>query len=208
MRDEWLNLCRRLAAHADPERDAALWICLDALYQFPHRAYHSLSHVEHGLTAFRSLAFEANDLEACEMAIWLHDAVYEPRQADNEPRRAIIAGIFAREFRCSDCRIQHITDLVLATRHDEIEPTGDCRLIVDVDLAVLRAPPDQYDSYAAAIRDEYSFADHSAWAKGRSAFLSAMLARRRIYCTDEFHQRFGRQARENLARELQSLTCD
>jgi predicted metal-dependent HD superfamily phosphohydrolase len=78
--------------------------------------------------------------------------------------------------------------------------------MVDIDLAILGAESARYDEYAVGIRKEYAHADASAYRVGRCAFLRAMLARERLFGHETVRDRFERQARANLAVELESLS--
>ena len=69
----------------------AIETCLTALrvrYAEPHRAYHTQAHVDAMLAGLQELGEMIVHPAAVELAIWYHDAVYDPAAADNEARSA------------------------------------------------------------------------------------------------------------------------
>src|SRR5258707_14163475 len=86
--DRWIRFWTAAKAKGDP---AAPWELLASRYSEPHRAYHTLRHIEHCLDEFEAVRQEARDPVAVEMALWYHDAVYDTRRRDNEELSAILA---------------------------------------------------------------------------------------------------------------------
>jgi predicted metal-dependent HD superfamily phosphohydrolase len=64
---------------------------LVATYSEPHRFYHTLEHLAEMFKVAGKLADAAVDVAALQLAIWFHDAVYDPRATDNEERSAALA---------------------------------------------------------------------------------------------------------------------
>ncbi|SCE75115.1 hypothetical protein GA0074695_0817 [Micromonospora viridifaciens] len=87
--------------------------------------------------------------------------------------------------------------------HTVDDPDG--ALLCDADLAVLAAPPDAYDHYAAAIRDEYAHVADADFRAGRAAVLASLLALPALYRLPALHRRWEAVARANLSRELAAL---
>jgi predicted metal-dependent HD superfamily phosphohydrolase len=100
---------------------------------------------------------------------------------------------------------QRIADLILFTRH-AIEPEGpDAEALVDVDLSILGAAPARFDEYEVQVREEYSWVPEETFRKRRGEILEQFLARRHIYSTSAFRERYEQGARANLERSLKSL---
>ena len=78
-------------------------------------------------------------------------------------------------------------------------------VMLDADLSILSAPPQQYDVYARAIRQEYSFVPEEAYRVGRAAVLRRFLAREPFYFTEWMQERGETAVRQNLTRELEEL---
>ncbi len=182
---------------------------LEAAYAEPHRRYHTRRHVE----ACLALLDEVQDLDApqrrlLERALWWHDAVYDPRRADNEARSAARARLALTAEGWGEADIAEVERLVLLTAA-HAAPAGDRlgALMVSIDLAVLGAPPAEYAAYAAGVRAEYAHVAQADFRAGRRAVLQRFLAAPAIYPDAAFRLRFEAPARENLAAELAALTA-
>jgi len=176
---------------------------LVAAYTAPGRHYHDLNHIEDCLGALAGV----DDLSSAERdilteAIWWHDVVYDPTRSDNEELSAQLAEQHVRpELR------QEVGRLIRLTRTHEVEP--DDRLgaiLISIDLSILGAAPARYDAYAAAIRKEFAHVPDGDYRAGRARVLSQFAARPVIFPDAVFAARYDRLARDNLARELASLS--
>ncbi|CAH2399669.1 HD domain-containing protein [Mesorhizobium escarrei] len=183
---------------------------LSAHYRAEGRHYHSLAHIEAMLVLAGHYRASLHDPEAVETAIWFHDAIYDSRAKDNEARSAALAEK-KLAGRIDAQRLGRITAMISATATHELPQFGDenavrdAALFLDMDLAILGAPPDAFDAYEQAVRREYGWVEEPMWRAGRSAVLKSFLARAHIFHTEEFRQRFEAQARENMARSLEAL---
>lgn len=184
---------------------AGLLAELRACYREPHRAYHTLRHVEECFAALAPAASLAERLPEVELAIWFHDAVCDPRAADNEAASARWAEHALREGGVAADAAERVAALVLVTRHHVVPEGRDARLLADVDLAILGAEPARYAEYEHQVRREYDWVPDPAFAEGRARILRAFLARPRIYGTDRFAGQLEARARANLARSLAAL---
>ena len=106
-----------------------------AMYSEPHRYYHNLLHIEDCLGEFDRAKQLATDPTAVELAIWFHDAVYDPRAADNEERSAELAKAWLSDLHASDALTDSVGRLVLATKSHDASLHADAPLLVDVDLS-------------------------------------------------------------------------
>jgi predicted metal-dependent HD superfamily phosphohydrolase len=195
---------RDLGACGSPD---ALAQRLLAAWDEPERAYHDREHLRSCLELFDELRDLAQRPAEVEMAIWFHDAVYDVRALDNEERSARWA---QRELHpiVGEEVAARVAELVRSTKHATgLEPRGDARVLSDVDLAVLRFPPDEFDSYERAVRREYAWVEEAQWRAARSAVLSELLARETLFHTVPMRARFEVPARQNLRRALAEL-CD
>lgn len=194
----------------EPLIDAALEARLAALYRAPGRHYHGLAHV----AALLALADEHRalmaDPDAVAAAIWLHDAIYDSRAADNEAKSAALA----RELlagRAAPARVERIAAMIEATAthllpaFSDPAARADAALFLDMDLSILGAPDAAFDAYEAAVRREYAWVDDAAWRAGRAAVLTRFLERRHVFHSATFRDRLEAAARANLARSLDAL---
>ena len=173
-------------------------------YSEPLRHYHDARHVLACLETLDSYPGKIENNNALELAIWYHDAIYDPKASDNEVQSA---AYFRKEFQPFASGIEKVERLILATRHTESEPDSpDEALLVDIDLGILGAAPARYQLYAEDIRKEYAHVSEEQYRQGRSEVLKSFLARKDIYHTRHFRKLLEPQARENLIQELEDLS--
>lgn len=167
------------------------------------RHYHTLSHLEACLREFdaaRELVLEPAEVE---LALWFHDAIYKSWRRDNEPQSAALAVRTLRAAR--EDVVDRIRQMILATAHRDAGFSGDTALILDIDLAILGAPPEIYSQFERAVRREYWWAPRARYVAGRSKLLRSLLERPAIYQHDWFYAKYEKQARANVAAALQQL---
>lgn len=200
----WLALMERIGAGSGAE---AWFERVARCHETPPRAYHNLSHVEACLKEFDEVRSLAQRPDEVELAIWFHDAVYDPKAADNELRSADMAVDFLGAMGAESGLIDAVQKLIMATLHDAKVPpeTNDGKLLADVDLSILGKRPEIFDVYESQIREEYSWVPHNVYCEKRREALTGFHARARIYFTREFHDRYDRQARANLERSISRL---
>jgi predicted metal-dependent HD superfamily phosphohydrolase len=193
--------------------DDALKRELSALYEAGGRHYHNLAHIEAMLGLAADYRASLHDPVAVEAAIWFHDAVYDSRAKDNEAQSAALTENKLAS-RTDAERLGRIAAMIIATATHELPSlqslgdehfVRDTALFLDMDLAILGAAPDAFDAYEQAVRREYAWVEEPMWRAGRSAILKNFLARRHIFHTEEFRQRFEPQARQNMARSIEAL---
>ena len=180
---------------------------LEAAYGEPHRRYHTRAHIEACLALLSSRS-DLSEVERrrLEWAIWWHDAIYDPRAADNEVRSAELAGRELPGVGASVEDVEEVMRLIRLTAGHEVVP-GDRlgAILVSIDLAVLGAEPAAYDAYAREVREEYSHAPDAVWQAGRAAVLQRFLEAPVILPDPELRAALETSARANLARELTGL---
>lgn len=178
-------------------------------YSESGRHYHDARHVLSCLNALDAYMGNIHDPDALELAIWYHDAIYDPRAASgaNEDDSAALFetefGVMAREL----IETAEVKRLILATKHSAEPDDGDAALMIDIDLGILGADAVRYDTYAEDIRKEYAHVPDAEFAKGRAAVLREFLGRRSIYHTRHFKKLLEAPARENMMRELEAISA-
>lgn len=178
---------------------------LSTTYRQPHRHYHTPRHIADCLRHLDTLRDEAVQPHAIELALWFHDAVYNPYRADNEHASADWALRFLRENGACASLQERVQALILATRHDAVATDRDMAILIDIDLSILGTAPDAYEEYRRAVRSEYRWVPDILFRRNRRAVLESFLRRERIFLTDHFHDRREAIARENIEAELQRL---
>ncbi len=199
----WHDLLTRCGATADPEPYAR---DLLARWAEPQRHYHTASHLAAVLDRVDELAAHADDPDAVRLAAWFHDAVYRPDRSENEERSAALACRALREAGLPEPLVHEVDRLVrLTVDHHPAPGDRNGEVLCDADLAVLGGPPEAYDAYSAAVREEYSFVPPDAFRTGRATVLRRLLALPALYRTPEAHARYDARARANMHRELAAL---
>jgi predicted metal-dependent HD superfamily phosphohydrolase len=194
-----------------PERWRALWLAAGAsgdpggwyeriygLYAEPARGYHNLRHIDECLEEFDAARHLACQPTPVELALWFHDAIYDPRAHDNEERSAALATQALSEAGCGAALLRDVRDLIMATKHLHAPADGDAALLADIDLSILGKPQARFQDFELGVRQEYAWVAESIFRLKRAEILELFLARVRIYSTDWFFSRYERTARENL----------
>jgi predicted metal-dependent HD superfamily phosphohydrolase len=178
-----------------------------ARWDEPHRAYHTVVHLGAVLAHLDLLAADGVAVGvAVELAAWWHDAVYDVRRQDNEPRSAELATMTLVSIGLAANTVAEVARLVLLTDGHRVEPEDEAgAALCDADLGVLGSPPPAYSAYAAAVRREYGHLDDDAFCRGRRAVVADLLGRPALYATGGGRRRWEGAARANLSAELASL---
>ena len=206
LQHQWRDLIAPYAP--DAARAAEVWQQLCTLHDEPHRAYHNFSHVNALLLMAEDLRERRrlSDATVVAFAIWFHDAVYQPRRDDNEARSADLAVSSLDSLNVPAEITERVRGLILATKtHSAAGLDNDGQLFLDLDLAILGAPPDTYRAYREAIRAEYSWVPAFFYRRARRKILQGFLDRENLYFTSDIGGLRETQARENIAEELQTL---
>jgi predicted metal-dependent HD superfamily phosphohydrolase len=176
---------------------------LIAAYTAPGRHYHDLTHIEDCLAVLAGIeGLSAEERDILTEAIWWHDVIYDATRSDNEELSAELAEQHLRP----DLRPE-VGRLIRLTKSHQVAP-GDRlgAILISIDLSILGAETARYDAYAAAIRREFAHVPDRDYRAGRSRVLSLFAARAVIYPDARFAAAYDRRARENLTRELASLS--
>lgn len=204
MKRRWLRLADGLGIEREPAEE--IWHKLAVAYSANGRFYHNLIHIQHMLTIADQLQNVATEFTAVQLAIWFHDIVYDPRRSDNEAQSAVVAEQALRPLGVPAVTLSLVSDLILATKsHETAVANPNCFVMLDADLAIFSAPAEQYDAYAQAIRQEYSFVADEAYRAGRTAVLRRLLARSPFYFTVWMRKRGETAVTQNITRELNQL---
>jgi len=199
-KNQWRDLCRRLACQS---QIACEWFDkIVKRYNEPQRHYHNAEHIAHCLAEFRAASRLAENPAEVELALWLHDVIYDPRRADNEEQSAE----FARTF-CREAGIEHerVVDLIFATKHNVAPASKDSRLVVDIDLAILGQPEERFWRYEKEIREEYAFVAEDVFRMKRGEILEKILQCERVYASEFFFAKYEQDARRNLKQSVERL---
>jgi len=204
--ESWKRLWGELGAR---EVNGGLMNQLVAAYSERHRHYHTLQHLRECLALFEAAAPVAARAAEVELALWFHDAVYDPRASDNEARSADWAESSVRAAGCDAAIAQRVGDLVRSTAHQQPPAVEgpDVDLLLDIDLAILGSAPARFDESSRQIRAEYAHVPEDTFRTRRADFLRSLLARPALYRTEVFRAPLEAAARANLQRALDALSA-
>jgi predicted metal-dependent HD superfamily phosphohydrolase len=141
------------------------------------------------------------------LAVWFHDAVYNPLKSDNEARSAAQALAFLQASALEPARQQRVAFLIERTQdHTQPQPLDDFDLLhfLDADLSVLGASEADYWTYARQVRREYRLVPDLLYRPGRRKVLAKMLDAPALYRTPAMHHELDTAARRNLQAELRA----
>ena len=198
--DRWKALMERLDVPSSPNMFAQLV----ALHAEPHRAYHTAEHVNallRHLDAHRDLAARPDIIE---LAVWFHDAVYNPGSKTNERDSADMAVTFLAPHLPAD-DVAAVERMIVLTADHGATDDPDTQLMLDIDLSILAAAPDVYARYTRHVRQEFRRVPSFLFRRGRRKVLRHFLAMPRIYKRDELAALWEDRARANMQAELAAL---
>jgi predicted metal-dependent HD superfamily phosphohydrolase len=188
----------------------SLWEKLETAYTNEERHFHNLLHLEHLLTELFPLKTEIRDWDTLFFSLLYHHAEYDVVQnmvqADNEERSAALAEKDLSVIGFPEEKIRKCKEQILATKMHLLSTDGDTNLFSDADLSILGSNWEDYNSYKNNIRKEFDVYPDHIYHAGRLKVLEYFLNMPRIYKTEHFYNLYERQARENIAEEIELLS--
>jgi predicted metal-dependent HD superfamily phosphohydrolase len=176
-------------------------------YSEPHRRYHTLDHLAEVFRVAGRLMRYAESPRTVKLAIWYHDAVYDPRKSDNESASVVLFRRHAEEIPLEPGLVEDVAELILLTRHqNSVVPGPKGQVLLDADLAILGSAPERYLRYTEQIRAEYDWVPEADYCRARITLLEQFLARPRIYHTEIMREMGEQAARTNMTDEISRLT--
>jgi predicted metal-dependent HD superfamily phosphohydrolase len=200
--NKWYSLWRNSISEENRENLGIIFAKLVDRYTESHRHYHTLQHLEECLTNFEKVRTIAEHPEEVELALWFHDAIYDPQRGDNEIESA--KWVLEVAIACHLGVADRIFDLVMATRHDRIPLGIDAQILVDVDLAILGSDRTRFWEYEGQVRREYAWVDDRDFYPQRQRILQSFLDREQIYHTQYFRDDRELSARIDLLASLEN----
>jgi predicted metal-dependent HD superfamily phosphohydrolase len=199
--ERWLRLMS--AWSFGPNEDT--YRALVAAYSEKHRHYHTAEHIEACLKHVDVCIAQMDNPHEVELALWFHDAIYEPFSGDNEKKSADWAASFLKVNGAASEATSRVYNLIMVTVHSAPTQTNDESILVDIDLSILGVSESAYDAFEHAVRREYKLVPNFIFNKKRAEILRGFLDRDRIYQNEPFHTEREQQARVNLANAVSRL---
>jgi len=197
------------------ELSSRWWDDVASRYCEGGRAYHTLAHLIELFSYFDAEKF--SDPEAVALAIFFHDAIYNPRAGTpkNEIDSADLFERYGQECLPAGSPpglrkgqlIGKVRRWIIQTASHAVseEDDEDCKLFLDMDMAVLGRPWEEYEAYSRQIRVEYAHVPAAIFYKARSEFLVKAAEGPTIFASEKFLRSKEKQARENMTREGKEL---
>lgn len=179
----------------------SIYACLVEAYQEPQRAYHSLQHINECMALLHQVEHLLEDAFAVELALWFHDAVYDPQAQNNEAQSAVLMQQMCQPFLNLE-QMNKITIWILATAQHQASEDADLNILLDIDLAILGTDELRFTEYEQQIRTEYNWVDAQIYQQKRAAVLRHFYELQPIYQTPYFYERLEIQAKFNLSSAL------
>jgi predicted metal-dependent HD superfamily phosphohydrolase len=175
-------------------------------YEEPNRVYHDIKHIGRMLKSIEGNEDLANNYIAIQLAVVMHDFVYDSEYMDNEQRSANMAQLVLRYVNVPQDIVDEVKRLILLTENHVVE-SGDIdgQILLDADLSILGSGTRSYNSYKKGIRKEYSWVDDKTYIDLRKQFLENVAARDPIYQTYAVFDICESKARRNIQLEIEEL---
>lgn len=191
-----------------------------AAYEEAGRFYHTRQHLEDVLQKLdwaKTALAAAGDIadipehelpvlfDTIELALWYHDAVYNPTEYDNEMKsRNLFLGDAAKNGLPDHIQREVAMLIDVTAKHGNAGKLDEV-ILCDCDLAILGAAKAEFDEYDQNIRREYAHVPAREYENARRRVLAGFLRQKNLFKTKAFQAEFGARARWNLMRRAQPL---
>jgi predicted metal-dependent HD superfamily phosphohydrolase len=207
----------------DFAQESGLYIGAMAQYTEPHRKFHNLKHLQFMLETQRSFTEKVRkelqglqdwgqvlyiDEDLLTYAIIFHDWFYDPSRNDNEERSGDYAYEWVKRVYLSDKTAAYVKEMIIATAshgHVDVREDPEKALLLDLDMAGLGTPAEDYVRTTGYIAQEYFPVYGRQFIGGRTQWIREMLVRPSLYNYQCFKEAFEVQAKTNLIDELSYL---
>jgi len=208
MFDTWNVLAMEVGCSA--EGVEKWWRVILQQYSQEERTYHNMNHLRDMFRLYKEIREYLDSPLAVGLSIFFHEIVYEPTATDNELKSAELCKRFAVDVGLPSEVLQAMMGIIdhghdIAEGGAETE-NPDMVFFMDLKLSVLGRDSEEYDLYVAKIRQEYTHLDDEEFLSSRADVLQRLLETR-IYRTDVVSSKYEERARQNVARELDSLAA-
>ena len=179
-----------------------LWAEIEKNYSSKKRHYHTLYHLDRLLAQLTDVKGEIQNWNTILFTLYYHDIVYNSLKSDNEEKSAKLAEKRMKQISVSIDTIELCQKQILATKSHTLSTNSDTNYFTDADLSVLGQPWETYSIYYKSVRNEYSIYPDFVYNLESKKVLNHFLSMDRIFKTDFFYNKFEKQAKENVQKEL------
>lgn len=182
-----------------------LWKDVHTAYSSTTRHYHNLDHIYTMLVLADHYKLQLKQYYILNLAIFYHDIIYDVSQHDNEQKSWEFAEEHLLPLHLPKPDIEQLKICILATKKHQHHSQKDINYLLDFDLYTLGQSWENYRHYMQQIRAEYAIYPEDLYTTGRIQVLEHLLLAGSLYKTPEFIDRYEKQAKENLNREINLL---
>jgi predicted metal-dependent HD superfamily phosphohydrolase len=181
---------------------------IKALYDTPERRYHNWFHIVACLNNLYEIKekISEDDFNILFFAIIFHDCIYNAtaKKWENEENSALFAEKYLEKI-WIEWNKEKIKNLIQLTAWHTLKKWKDIeKYMIDIDLSILWSNWETYLQYTKSIRHEYSQYSDETYRKWRLDFLQ-WIQQRKIFQTPHFQEKYEKQARENIEKEIEIL---
>ncbi len=196
----WYQSWRSLGTHDDGQATLELLL---SMHNDPARRVHAAQHLLDCFAKLKRWHQETQHFHQVALAIWFHDALFDPQRHDNEARSARLASDRLSAAKVAPETVQRVRELIISSRPGEQLNTREARLLHDIDRAVFGASSESYNRYERNLRHENSHIGDFIYRRKRIEQLQALLTRSQLYLTDSAQTDLQVPAAANLKRWLE-----
>lgn len=201
--DTFLELVNKYSHNS--ELTTNLWLEIFTKYSDPKREYHTINHLEAMVSDLAEIKDKIEDWDTTLLAVFYHDIIYKASSSTNEGDSAKLAMQKLSEIGYPAEKIAKCAHMILTTKSHERSGDSDTNYLIDADLAILGRGQYDYQKYTEQIWEEYSIYPDFMYNNGRKKALQYFLQMEAIYKTGHFFKKYEKQARINIANELEGL---
>lgn len=191
----WMTFSKQLQL-SDVQSQMMYQRLLEA-YTEPQRAYHTVQHIVECLDLFYKIEHELSDPIAVQLAIWFHDAIYDPKSSDNELNSAKLMKDVSAAY-LDQSTIEKVYAWILATQQHQPSFDSDLNYLLDIDLAILASDSNRFAEYEQQIQFEYAWVDPEIYQIKRAEVLTQFYQMQPLFQTTYFQNNFEQPAKLNL----------
>lgn len=208
--DRWIAAVRGAGATASEQDLEAAGAYLLGRWSEPQRQYHDIGHLEAVLDVVDEFAALAPNADRVRLAVWMHDAIYDPRalgHANERDSAEFALGLLTTLGMPAEGAGEVARLVGLTAGHATGDEDPDGELLCDADLAILGSDAERYTDYSDAIRREYAHVPDDTFRAARAQVLVSLLELPSIYRHGPLRERWEKRARSNLETELRKLAA-
>jgi len=188
--------------NVDLETTKDLWKEIKTNHSKSGRHYHNLDHLIDLHNQLIEVKDKIKNWNVILFTLFYHDVIYKSTKKDNEEQSGKLAIKRMTEIGVQESEINQCHQQILATKYHKENSDSDTNYFTDADLSILGREPNKYKDYCRKIRKEYSIYPNFLYNKGRKKVIEHFLSMPRIYKTEEFYNKYEKQAKQNLLEEL------